>query len=266
MHKKYSKTFLLPPYRTDSCHRVVAALMRPPRASASWRPGGTTWGTNRGLGGGGREGSHLDHSNGGGMSQGKRDPKENEKGHLGGRSYRQGCPSPVIARLPQSSAFGIPGGHEVAFGISVRKDFKGFKASVSSVLSTKRFLSGADRKGEGFTAGGEGGGCPLKDADRPRGASGGSLSLDTWTPPSHPDCSLFPSKHPSDPRSGLPAVGVCGGVCEHCIGVNSPTIHPPPALPIRVNTFPCRYTRLPTHTHSKRSAGRVMKVATMEEN
>ena len=37
--------------------------------------------------------------------------------------------------------------------LSESKEFKGFKASVSSVLSTKRFLSGADRKEEGFTAG-----------------------------------------------------------------------------------------------------------------
>ena len=218
--------------------------MRPPRASASWRPGGTTWGTNRGLGGGEREGSHLDHSNGGGMSQGKRDPKENEKGHLGGRSYRQGFPSPVIARLPQSSAFGIPGGHEVAFGISVRKDFKGFKASVSSVLSTKRFLSGADRKGEGFTAGGFSfEGCRqtsrrLRGLTDPRHLDVLSLAL---TAPSSPP------NTPPPPWSGLPAVGVCGG-CASIVSVNSRTIHPHNACsPNSGKHIPWL---LPTHTHS----------------
>ena len=62
----------------------------------------------------------------------------------------------LLASL-NSAGLKIPGGHEVAFGISAQKrKFEGFKASISSVLSTKRFLSGADRKGEGFTAGGEG--------------------------------------------------------------------------------------------------------------
>ena len=78
-------------------------------------------------------------------------------------------------------------------------------------------------------------GCPLKDADRPRGASGGSLILDTWTLSSSlwllSPLTLMPP-HPQTPVRP-PGVGyqlwVFVGVCASIVSVNSRTIHPPNA-------------------------------------
>ena len=98
-------------------------------------------GTNRGLGGGeGGEGSHLDGDHphgGGGMSQGKRD--------TWGSFAQRGVP--WLYLLTGLNHLAVKRWPKI-------KKIKGFKASIFSVLSTKRFLSGADRKGEGFTAGG----------------------------------------------------------------------------------------------------------------
>ena len=72
-----------------------------------------------------------------------------------------------------------------------------------------------------------------------------------WTPHLPPILDrllLFPpTQHPPAPRSGLPAVGVCGG-CASIVSVNSRTIHPHNACsPNSGKHIPWL---LPTHTHS----------------
>ena len=142
------------------------------------------------------------------MSQGKRDTWGLKESSL-----------VVFARFPQLSALEIPGwGHEVAY---VRIIFSSENSTPSqlAILGNISYLEPTGRGRFLYR------GCPLKDADRPRGASGGSLILDTWTLSSSlwllSPLTLMPPTSPntrSPPRSGLPAVGVCGGVCEHCIG------------------------------------------------
>ena len=204
-------------------------------------------GTNRGLGGE-RGCSHLER---GSPTRRRRRDVSGEKGHLGVK-FVQGFPGSICSLssiICFRNTWGSWGGVWHFFFWSVQSKHP-FPVNWKS-LSTKRFLSGADRKGRLFHCRG----CPLKDPDRPRGASGVSLILDTWTPsPSSFPCSP-PHTHTPETPLRPPGVGyqlwVFVGVCASIVSVNSRTIHPPnsppaPSLPIRVNTFPS----LPPHTHS----------------
>ena len=149
------------------------------------------------------------------MSQGKRDTWGLKESSL-----------VVFARFPQLSALEIPGwGHEVAY-----EDYFQFREfNTQSILGNISYLEPTGRGRFLYR------GCPLKDADRPRGASGGSLILDTWTLSSSlwllSPLTLVPP-HPQTPVRP-PGVGyqlwVFVGVCASIVSVNSRTIHPPNA-------------------------------------
>ena len=141
------------------------------------------------------------------MSQGKRDTWGLKESSL-----------VVFARFPQLSALEIPGwGHEVAY-----EDYFQFREfnTQSTGNPWQHFISGADRKGKVSLQGLSFERCrqtsrSLRGLTDPRHLD--ALLLFMTAVPSNTDAPTSPNTR-SPPRSGLPAVGVCGGVCEHCIG------------------------------------------------
>ena len=154
-------------------------------------------GTNRGLGGGVFTlGAGITHMAAGCLRG---------KGTPGGRRYRGSLV--LFARYPQSSALDIPG--VMRWHLALFASSECSKSLVNDCQPNISYLEPTGRGGLHCR------GCPLKDADRPRGASGGSLILDTWTPsplssrlPLLPP--LMPPSTPKHPSAPLEWVTSCG--------------------------------------------------------
>ena len=210
--------------------------MRAPRATG--RPGGTTWGTNGGLGGDVHTWRCL---RGGAVSQGRRTPD-------GGRTEFPGFICSFFSFICFRNTWGqgvdlsfLPIGKFKCLNPPSPGDYR--QLNISYLEPTGR---------GGFTAGGL---SFERCRQTPRRLSD-PRHLD-WTSHHPPilDCSSSPipptppppTQHPPAPRSGLPAVGVCGG-CASIVSVNSRTIHPHNACsPNSGKHIPWL---LPTHTHS----------------